>query len=285
MNTNSVTIGIGDVVTLSAITKPTNSTDTLKWSTSDKKIATVNKYGVVTALQEGSVTITVKTSSKKQAKCKIEVKNYLSEDEIVSLISADCLAEETIVDLIKKNSISEDKVKDLIKNNSISEAKVKALIQENTLSEEDIKKIVQENTSTTSEAGVDWEDGTNLVHYEKQILPLSENGITINSITIKKEHYDGEWKNRIQKYKYTIEIQGTIQEKKGYQEIDIQYLTPNDTSSETRYYTFKTTEENNIASTYLEDENGNFTLTVDQYNIFCDYESFFVFEMDNYNED
>jgi hypothetical protein len=76
----------------------------------------------------------------------------------------------------------------------------------------------------------------------------------------------------------------TTEKKKEYQEIYIKYLTQNDTSSETRYYTLKTTEENNIASTYSEDENGNFTLTVEQYNIFCDYESFLIFEMDNYTE-
>lgn len=49
------------------------STSTLKWSTSNKKIATVNQAGLVTAKKKGTATITVKTSSGKKARVRIRV--------------------------------------------------------------------------------------------------------------------------------------------------------------------------------------------------------------------
>ncbi len=73
INASAATIQIGDVIKLSAIMKPLNSTDTIKWASSDKNIANVNKYGVVTGIAEGTVTITAKTSSKKNATSKISV--------------------------------------------------------------------------------------------------------------------------------------------------------------------------------------------------------------------
>ena len=45
----------------------------LKWSSSDKKIATVTSSGVITAKKKGTVTITVKVG-RKSAKVKIKVK-------------------------------------------------------------------------------------------------------------------------------------------------------------------------------------------------------------------
>ena len=54
--------------------KPAKSTDTLKWSSSNKKVAKVDKYGKVTAVKKGTATITVKTSSGKKAACRITVK-------------------------------------------------------------------------------------------------------------------------------------------------------------------------------------------------------------------
>ena len=53
--------------------KPKNSTDTLTWKTSNKKIATV-KNGKVTGKSAGSAKITVKTSSGKKAVCNVKIK-------------------------------------------------------------------------------------------------------------------------------------------------------------------------------------------------------------------
>lgn len=49
---------------------------TVKWTSSNKKVATVSASGLVTAKKKGKVTITVKAKdgSKKFAKCTITVK-------------------------------------------------------------------------------------------------------------------------------------------------------------------------------------------------------------------
>ena len=183
LNVQKATIGIGDIVTLDAIMKPINSTDTIKWSSSNKKVATVNKYGTVTAIGEGSATITAKTSSKKKKTCDVTVKKQLSEAEVSALITKQCLSEETI----------------------------KRMIKENTLSEADVKKIVAENSSgETSGSDTDWADGTELKMLSSQNLPYSENGITIEKIAVRKYHYNGERNGSPQKYKYTLEVEGSI---------------------------------------------------------------------------
>lgn len=74
MNKKKATIKVKKTLTLKATMKPAKSTDTLKWSSSNKKVAKVDKYGKVTAVKKGTATITVKTSSGKKATCKITVK-------------------------------------------------------------------------------------------------------------------------------------------------------------------------------------------------------------------
>ncbi|MCI9175871.1 MAG: Ig domain-containing protein [Lachnospiraceae bacterium] len=74
LNKKKATIKVKKTLTLKATMKPAKSTDTLKWSSSNKKVAKVDKYGKVTAVKKGTATITVKTSSGKKATCKITVK-------------------------------------------------------------------------------------------------------------------------------------------------------------------------------------------------------------------
>lgn len=67
----------GATVTLKATVKPTNANNrTIKWTTSNKEVATVNSKGKVTAISNGTATITATASdgSKKKASCKITVK-------------------------------------------------------------------------------------------------------------------------------------------------------------------------------------------------------------------
>lgn len=55
--------------------KPSNvSPKTVTWTTSNKKIATVNKRGVVKGVRKGTVTITATAWNGKTAKCKVKVK-------------------------------------------------------------------------------------------------------------------------------------------------------------------------------------------------------------------
>ena len=67
-------LNVGDTLRLTATVKPDNAKDkTVSWSTSDKKVATVTKNGLVVAKKKGTATITAKTSNGIKAKCKITV--------------------------------------------------------------------------------------------------------------------------------------------------------------------------------------------------------------------
>jgi uncharacterized protein YjdB len=72
---NAKTIKVNQVVRLSVKTKPTKSTSTVKWTSSDKKIATVDAAGYITGKKAGEVEIKVRTSSRKTASCKLTVKD------------------------------------------------------------------------------------------------------------------------------------------------------------------------------------------------------------------
>lgn len=74
LNKTKVTLAKGKSVTLKPTLTPTNSTDKLTWTTSNKKVATVTSKGKVTAVKKGTATITVKTTSGKKATCKVTVK-------------------------------------------------------------------------------------------------------------------------------------------------------------------------------------------------------------------
>ena len=65
---------MGSTLTLKATMTPSSSTDKLTWTSSNKKVASVDKNGKVKALKKGTATITVKTTSGKKATCKITVK-------------------------------------------------------------------------------------------------------------------------------------------------------------------------------------------------------------------
>ena len=73
LSQTSATLEIGGTVTLTATVTPANATDkTVSWSTSDAKVATVNG-GKVTAVAEGSATITASAGGK-SATCSVTVK-------------------------------------------------------------------------------------------------------------------------------------------------------------------------------------------------------------------
>ncbi len=76
LNKTSATLSKGGTVTLKATITPSNATNqTLKWTSSNTKVAKVSADGKVTAIKNGTATITCKASNGKTATCKITVKN------------------------------------------------------------------------------------------------------------------------------------------------------------------------------------------------------------------
>ena len=76
LNKTKATLYIGQSVQL----KVKNTKKTVTWTSSDKKIATVDKTGNVKAKKAGTVTITAKAGTKKLT-CKVTVKNAISVDK------------------------------------------------------------------------------------------------------------------------------------------------------------------------------------------------------------
>lgn len=74
LNKTKATLKKGSTLKLKATVTPSSSTDKLTWTSSNKKVATVDSKGKVTAKKKGTAVITVKTTSGKKAACNITVK-------------------------------------------------------------------------------------------------------------------------------------------------------------------------------------------------------------------
>jgi len=70
----SYSVKAGKKITLKTKLTPAKAKTTLKWTSSNKKIATVSSKGVVKGIRKGTVTITVKTANGKKATVKVTVK-------------------------------------------------------------------------------------------------------------------------------------------------------------------------------------------------------------------
>ena len=75
LNKTSGTLEVGDTYTLKATVKPGDASNkSVKWSTSNKKVATISSSGKITAVGKGTATITCKTvDGNKVATCKVNV--------------------------------------------------------------------------------------------------------------------------------------------------------------------------------------------------------------------
>ena len=94
LNKSTTTIAAGSNETLTATVTPDNATDkTVKWTSSDTTVATVDSNGKVTAVKEGSATITATAGGKyatctvtvtKPATVRIDVSSNLANDTITA---------------------------------------------------------------------------------------------------------------------------------------------------------------------------------------------------------
>lgn len=72
LDKTSVEIFKNQTVTLTATVSPANTTDTVTWSSNDSSVATVDAYGVVTGVSQGTATIMAKAGDK-TASCTVTV--------------------------------------------------------------------------------------------------------------------------------------------------------------------------------------------------------------------
>lgn len=86
MDKSSEILGTGASLQLSATVLPVNATDKkLTWSSSNTAVASITQEGLVTAVKEGTATITAKAAGGASAACKITVKDYSNLKQAVVL--------------------------------------------------------------------------------------------------------------------------------------------------------------------------------------------------------
>lgn len=75
LDKETLSVTKGKTATLKASLSPSGAASTLKWSSSNPKVATVSSKGVVTGKKAGTAVITVKSSNGKTDKCTVTVRN------------------------------------------------------------------------------------------------------------------------------------------------------------------------------------------------------------------
>ena len=74
LSKKTATMTVGTTCQLRAVVAPYNASQSVKWSSSNSKIATVDSRGVITAKKAGTVTIKAVSENGKTAECKVTVK-------------------------------------------------------------------------------------------------------------------------------------------------------------------------------------------------------------------
>ena len=114
LNLTAITLDEGVSQTLRATINPSDTTDdkTLTWKSSNTNVATVDQEGKVTAVKEGSATITVTTVNGKEATCTVTVTKKPVPIESVSLNKTTLTLEEqqaeTLVATINPSNTTDD---------------------------------------------------------------------------------------------------------------------------------------------------------------------------------
>ncbi len=82
LNKKKATLDVGKKLTLKVTRKPSNATEGITFTSSNKKVATVSSKGVITAKGKGTATITAKSERGITVKCKITVKQPVTSMKI-----------------------------------------------------------------------------------------------------------------------------------------------------------------------------------------------------------
>jgi len=100
LDVTEASLAPSETLTLTATLLPEDATNpTLTWTSSNEKVATVDEYGVVTAVDDGEATITVSTTdgSNLSASCKVTVKsNVLATSLTLDAAEASLAPDETL---------------------------------------------------------------------------------------------------------------------------------------------------------------------------------------------
>ena len=165
----AMTLAVGDIAQLNAVKNPSNSTDKLTWTSSNKSVATVSSKGVVQGVSEGTATIKVMTTSKKIAQCKVTVKKYVTDAELRKTIK-----EELSAEFMKKDDLQ-------------------AYLEQNVYTKDEVDaKIASATSGSSGDSGssTDWKDGDEVELFPGVSLPYERSGVTIESISIKRYRND-----------------------------------------------------------------------------------------------
>ena len=73
LNTNAVSVTIGNTLQLTSTLSPNGATGVVTWSSSNNNVATVNSNGLITGISAGSVTITARVSQSIYTTCLVTV--------------------------------------------------------------------------------------------------------------------------------------------------------------------------------------------------------------------
>lgn len=246
LNVAKVTVCKGDIVTLDAVMNPTNSTDTVSWSSSKKGVADVNRYGVVTAVGEGTATVTAKTSSRKKAKCAVTVKDCLTEEAAKELIRENALSGEGAGKLVADTagSGSGDAWEDGTGLSAFSDKQLPMTKNGRTVTEISIKKYRFDG---------EWDGRPQKYKYVLEIKGTRDLEMCDESM---------------------------------YEDIHIQFTRKDGMAEDGRYYDFpcengQNEEDGDLNASYSEN-GGEFAYTAEQYNMYVDYDEYIILYMGRY---